>query len=212
MERVFTAVRPDGSDMTPTLMAFADECGLQRLVPNRFSLLLLLSLFGGARSEMQDPAKIIYEIEALEGRQSSQCKGPLPFKNGPLKGLMHQHYRRDGLASMACNLRAAMNEYGMAPTFKRKMREARSSGIESTVSVDDVPILAGEIVSGNLLRRMRDAKMTGEWIIYARHRHQNYYLALGRHEDDAAEIRQRIDAICCREFTFLPRLLPPLGP
>jgi hypothetical protein len=34
--------------------------------------------------------------------------------------------------------------------------------------------------------RARNSKLTGEWIIFAKHDDRNYYLTLGVHGDDAA--------------------------
>ena len=49
--------------------------------------------------------------------------------------------------------------------------------------------------------------MTGEWIVYAQHENQNFYLCLAKHndgdEDHYEKIRERIERICMREFPFL---------
>ncbi len=45
--------------------------------------------------------------------------------------------------------------------------------------------------------------MTGEWIIYAEHEGQKFYLCLAKHNDRDEEIREKIERICMREFPFL---------
>jgi hypothetical protein len=54
--------------------------------------------------------------------------------------------------------------------------------------------------------------MTGEWVIYAQHESQNFYLCLAKHNDGDEKIREKIERICLREFPFLKDVfqLPPL--
>ena len=114
MESRFKATGPDGNDMTIELLEFANIIGLERAVAGRYSVLLLLELYGGTQSGQMNPAKIIHEIQALEGmRECSRLKPALLFDRKPLQGLWHKHYLVDGLPSMATNLRRAINKYGL---------------------------------------------------------------------------------------------------
>ena len=63
----FTATAANGDDMTGVLTDFAASIGLDRVAPGRYSFALVLGLFGGFKSGHQNPAKIMREIEALEG-------------------------------------------------------------------------------------------------------------------------------------------------
>jgi len=49
--------------------------------------------------------------------------------------------------------------------------------------------------------------MTGEWIIYAEHESQKFYLCLAKHNDGDETIRERIGRVCVREFPFLRDVL-----
>jgi hypothetical protein len=49
--------------------------------------------------------------------------------------------------------------------------------------------------------------MTGEWLVYAIHEGQNYYLCLGTHKSGDDALRQQIDLICVPEFPFLKEIL-----
>ncbi|WP_158525241.1 hypothetical protein [Xanthomonas oryzae] len=63
----FKATRDDGSDATPELLSFAAAIGLESVVTGRYSFLLLLQLFGAAKSGMLNPAKVVSQIRVLEG-------------------------------------------------------------------------------------------------------------------------------------------------
>lgn len=204
----FTLTGPDGTDRTAEIASFAEAIGLDRAARGRYSLLLTMGLFGGSKSGHLDPAKVVYEIEALEGiGRSSQLKPPIQNKYPPLKGLWHKHYQEPSLRSMALNLRVAMQAYGL-PAFDAKMAEAARDGEVRYVTEQDVKLLSHDAIVGNFLRRAADQALTGEWIVYAQHRGQNYYLSLATHDAQKhGVVRKQIDEICCREFPFLTELL-----
>lgn len=158
--------------------------------------------------ERQNPAKIIREIEALEGiGRPSQLKPPTQFNRPPLKGLWHEHYVEDGLRSTAINVKKGLSIYG-SPLFRQHMQEAQDAGEVRYVTQEDVASLAHDAVHGNWQRMASAAELTGEWIVYAQHDSANYYLYLGRHASGDDYLRSQIDAICCQEFPFLTALLP----
>lgn len=194
--------------MTAELTNFANCIGLERAAPSRYSVLLVLGLFCGFKSGHLNPAKVVHEINALEGiGNSSQLKPPIQNKYPPLKGLWHKHYLEDGLPSMAINIQKGLKKYGL-PLFKQRSHEAQEAGEERYVSMEDVKSIADDVVRGNWTRLATDEALTGEWIVYAQHEGGNYYLCLGTHEKSQHEhLRQQIDAICCQEFPFLTTLL-----
>lgn len=198
----------DGHDMTAEIDSFAKIIGLERACPGRYSLILVLGLFGGYKSGHQGPEKIIHEIEALEGAaKPSILKAPIQFEHPPLKGLWHKHYLQDGLSSMATNIQKGLNKFGM-PLMSEWVREAKESGEERLFSAEHVAPLVNDIVSGNLQRLASEQAVTGEWLIYAQHQGKNYYLCLGTHDKQSHEnLRRQIDAVCCLEFPFLTAFL-----
>jgi hypothetical protein len=108
---------------------------------------------------------------------------------------------------MALNLRMAMHQYGL-PAFEAKVAEAVEAGEERYMTEDDVKLISHDAVVGNFLRRANDQALTGEWIIYARHVGQNYYLALATHDVQThRDVRRQIEAICIQEFPFLAGML-----
>lgn len=198
----------DGNDVTDELTAFADIYGLERAASGRYSLLLLYGLYYWAKVGRLNPAKVMEEIEALEGlRQSSRTKPASVFtRNQPLKGLWHKHYLEDGLPSMAINLQKGMRKYGI-PFAQQMVEEAENSGEKRYFSEKDIPSIVHDLVEGNWKRLMSESALTGQWIIFAQHDGKNYYLCLASHTTGDQKIRDQIDAICVQEFPFLKGVL-----
>lgn len=92
--------------------------------------------------------------------------------------------------------------------MEHKVQEAEAAGEERYFSVDDAAAIARDAVAGNWIRLRGDDDITGEWIIFAIHEEQNYYLSLGTHDKSTHEhLRDLIDAICCHEFPWLKAML-----
>jgi hypothetical protein len=205
--RVLTCKAANGDDKSEELTNFADFIGLELATSGRYSTLLMLGLFGGCKSGLLNPAKVIHEIKALEGLgTASQLKPPSLFKHPPLKGLWHKHYLEDGLGAMAFNLNKGIGKYGL-PLFKQRMREAEDTDEERYVTKEDVKSLADDTMRGNWMRLADAEALTGAWIVYAQYEGANYYLCLGKHDSGDYYLRKQIDAICCQEFPFLNSLL-----
>jgi hypothetical protein len=203
----FKATRSDGKDMMPELSDFARFVGLEKIVPGRYSFLLLLELYAGVKSGRQNPKEVIDEIEFLEGFQKkSGSKQASPLHHEKLKGLWHKHYLEDGLASMARNLSRGLGKYGI-PSFEKGIADAQLSGEERYVTKADIPHIVNDTISGNWERLKQKSLLTGEWLIFAQHENKNYYLCLGRHKSDPQILRAQIDAFCVQEFPFLINVL-----
>lgn len=193
--------------MEVNLKDFVKSIGLDKAAPNRYSSLLALHLLGGSLSGYQNPAKIIREIEELEAGQPGQLKAPIQNRHPPLKGLWHKHYMQDGIGSLAHNVQRGLNIYGI-PFFEQKIREAEEADEERFLTAEDVPALVNDIVSGNRQRLAEAQAITGEWLIFAKHEGQNYYLCVTTHDSSTHDhVRKQIDEVCCREFPFLAKLL-----
>lgn len=200
-------VTGEDSGANAEVASFIDMTRLDQIAPNRYSILLVLQLFGGWKSGRQGPEKIIHEIQALESGRTTEFKAPIKNKHQPLKGLWHKHYRQDGLQSMAMNLELALKKYKI-PFVEQKISEAKQSGEERFFTIEDAAAIANDAVHGNLDRRGDDEAMTGEWLMFAKHEGQNYYLAITTHDSSTHPYtRQQIDSVCCVEFPFLSKLL-----
>ena len=76
---LFSIKHSDGRDMSEELSTFASTIGLDHVAPGRYSLLLVLSLFGGFKAGLMNPAVVVHEIEALEGLRKSSFKHAYPI-------------------------------------------------------------------------------------------------------------------------------------
>lgn len=189
------------------LATFVQMIGLERTAPGRYSLLLAANLLGGALAGTQNPAKIVHEIELLEAGQSGTFKPPIKNRHPPLKGLWHKHYMQDGLASLALNVQKGLKRFEI-PLFKQMIQDAQDAGEERFIEPHHLPALVEDAVSGNRQRLAEKQALTGEWIVFAKHEGQNYYLTIATHDSATHDrVRQQIDQVCCIEFPFLRKLL-----
>ncbi|NWB63902.1 hypothetical protein [Pseudomonas sp. F1002] len=186
---------------------FIELIGLKRAAPGRYSALLVANLLGSVLSGTQNPTKIVHEIELLERGNPGQFKKPIQNKHPALKGLWHKHYMQDGLASMAQNIQKGLNWFDI-PLFKQMIQDAENAGEERFVEPRHIPALAADIVSGSWQRLAERQALSGEWIVFAKHEGQNYYLTIATHDSDTHQhVRDHIDQVCCVEFPFLSQLL-----
>jgi hypothetical protein len=203
----FKLTSNDGGDMTSEVIQFAEMIGIERAASGRYSILLLLALFGGAKSGKINPAKVVHEIQSLEGLcEESHLKPASLFKHAPLQGLWHKHYLQDGLPSMAINLRKGINKNGL-PWLEQQIVDAKASGVDKFLTEQDCAKIAYDAVIGNWGRLVDESALTGEWIIFAKHQGKNYYLCLGEHTSGDDMLRSQIDAVCVKEYPFLVDIL-----
>jgi hypothetical protein len=101
-DKKFTVTAANGEDLTEAITNFARIIGLETAAPDRYSMLLILGLFVGA----VNPAKVVHEIQALEGKggRPSQLKSPTQLERPPLKGLWHKHYSPGDIKSTEINI------------------------------------------------------------------------------------------------------------
>jgi hypothetical protein len=166
-----------------------------------------LSLFGAFKAGRINPFRIANEIEALEKGEPTGLKPPIQNRHPPLKGLWHKHYMQSDIRATAINVQHGLKQFGI-PYLQQKVREAQEAGELRYFSVEDVGPLTRDAIHGNWERLQEAERLTGEWIVFAKHEGQNYYLSLATHDKSTHEdLRQQIDAIWCREFSFLEKLL-----
>lgn len=201
----------DGQDVSSDLEHFGKMIGLLGAAPDRVSALLLLQLYGGARSGTLNPAKVVQEICILEGLhgEPSSLKPATQFKRAQLGGLWHKHYLEDGIVAMALNLQKELRKNGL-PALKRKVEEAQASGEERYFTADDLAAATYEATHGAWERLQTERRITGEWIIYAVHDGKNYYLSLGKHTDGDNVLRTQLEIFTRHEFPFIAEQLAPL--
>lgn len=210
MEAPPTETNQEHVNITELLTESAKFFGLDKIAPGRFSLLLTFQICEMYNSQNQSIHRIIDEIKYLEGIiKKSSTKEPTIFsRNASLKGLWHKHYVQSSMSSHAQNLRRALIKY-QTPTLKQREAEYQNDPTIG-LSMEDIQKIAHESVFSNWERLNDESSVTGEWIIFAKHNKENYYLCLGNHNSGDENIRNLIDNVCVKEFSFLHDILAPL--
>jgi hypothetical protein len=67
--------------------------------------------------------------------------------------------------------------------------------------------LSHRVVHEPIEGRANDNKLTGEWMVFAKHNQKNYYLCCNTHNAGDQMIFDRIESHCPRDFPFLSALL-----
>jgi hypothetical protein len=158
---------------------------------------IALDHFGRALGEHYD---VLWEIDALEGLSShSSTKNPEQFRRPPLHPFWHKHFstprhtirnigerwglERSGNRDLFAAIAAAEKEHGDQPDLRDKR-------------------IAYQVLGG-LEDRAAAQRMTGDWIIFAKHDGRNFYLGLGTHEEADDAIYQRLRGGSEWDFPFL---------
>lgn len=212
MSRINRIMNAD-QDITEEVLGVISITGITPDILDRFSSLLVIQIYAAFMSRTEDPFRICHEILCLEGkslRGESHTKPPTMFNRKPyLKGLWHKHYQGVGVPSMAQNLRNSLKKYGI-PYIEEKLEESKRTGVTHYLTEEDAKKIAHQVVTEHYTRRSLDKEMTGHWIIYTTIQEKNYYLSLGKHTDDEAELRNMIEKSCSDEFPFLSSVLEKL--
>jgi hypothetical protein len=146
-----------------------------------------------------DPYAIINEIAILEGSRSghSGTKPAAVFKRKYLKGLWHKHHTQSRF--MIKNLFDEMIRDGTVEKFLKPY--------EGQVLTEDIfKRLSHTLVVDNYVSRAKDARLTGEWIVFSKTPTGNHYLTLANHTDGDKEVADRIAA-----YRAIDMLLPPMA-
>ncbi|WP_412773803.1 hypothetical protein [Nitrobacter sp.] len=145
-----------------------------------------------------NPREVLVSIENLEaGEPSSGIKPATQFRKLPLKGLWHKHYF--AARFLAHNLILGLGNNGLEKLINEVMDPAKSD----VVTREMVEELAYRVSHEPFEERHRQGKMTGEWIVFAKHNSKNFYLCLTTHETGDQPVFERIMQHCIRDFPDL---------
>jgi hypothetical protein len=156
------------------------------MIAGRYSALLAAELDSHIRNRSLHSHLITDEIAALEGGpRRSQTKPAEKFKGRWLRGLWHKHFFQPGY--MLKNLKLQWTGARLREAFGEQMSIAQA---------------VHHFVIGGHAARAGAARLTGEWIVFAKQDGVYYYLTLAHHEEDDEVIWRRCKA-CAPEFPQL---------
>ena len=151
-----------------------------------------------------NPFALMEEIGKLERNLPSRTKKAEAFKKGVLTGLMHKHFFNArhipqnilnhwlpgsdrGNARMHRAVKKVLGEYADRPRNDWELAGKISERMGAQA----------------FAQREKQHGLTGEWIVYKRHDHRNYYLCLAGHEERDEDIFERLAAAAELEFPEL---------
>lgn len=196
---VFRAAGEEHSISCADLRAFAEHIDLERVCPGRYSHLLTLDIYMHFRHGTLSPEDVVREIVLLESNSDqSRTKEAAPFRRDPLVGLWHKHYFT--AAYVAHNI---LNELRRDDRLGEILKNACGEPLGQPITQQ----MANEIIysstHGAFEERLDESRLTGEWIVYAPHENNNYYLSLGKHTEQGDDLLRRITGYCKADFPFL---------
>lgn len=149
-----------------------------------YSLGFLIDLATVKAEGKIDWHRIVDEIAAMEGAGTvSTTKPEQPFKGKHLKGYWHKHHTQ--ARYLPQNL---ANEMMVDDTIRRILHPH--------IGEDLTPQLLGRLTHALVVdghnRRLRERRLTGEWILFAKSDRANYYLTLASHQEPDPIIAERL--------------------
>lgn len=182
------------------LRRYAAEIGLEQVATGRYSWTFMLDILLRERCYGIEPWTIVEEVRGLEsGSDGTRTKGATQFEREPLRGLWHKHYFCARF--VANNIQIALRR----GTFEAIVNETIADGLAKGEDEEIATKLAHRLTRGVLDQREKDGQLTGEWIVFANHEGQNYYLCLAEHRTGDEAIFKVIKGTCFSQFPFLER-------
>lgn len=184
------------------LKEFSESIGMNHCIEGRYSWLFAIDLFMYGEMRVINPLQVMDEVKSLENSDSrSRTKPETQFRKPPLKGLWHKHY--PSARFIAQNIKNHLSG--------NKLTELVKQTLEGKDTYDDALQIAYElshkVVSQSYDERAQSGKLTGEWIIFAKHNNENYYLSMATHDMGDELAHERIKTICYPQFPFLKGLM-----
>lgn len=183
------------------LSEYAELWGLNEFAPGRYSWLFVFDLFKYMHLHGINPLQVLDEIRVLEGALSrgTQTKPASQFRRSPLKGLWHKHYF--SARFMAHNMLNQLGRDGISSAVNEICDASKSPALTEEM----VKELAHRVTIEQYEKRAQKNELTGEWIVFAKHEGENFYLCLATHSTDDNEIYSAIQKVCWPQFPFLAK-------
>jgi hypothetical protein len=149
---------------------------------------------------------VLHEIDVLERlAPNSSTKEATQFKRPPLHPFWHKHFTTPRHLNRNVGERWCLGKDGNRELTAMIEKVAAACGDQPERWPNR---LTHELIMGGLNDRIAAKRMTGDWIIFAKHERLNYYLDLATHEEarrapDQLMAKLRDGSAC--EFPFLFR-------
>jgi hypothetical protein len=186
-------------ERTPAqLTRYAHALGMEALVPGRYSNLLVFQIWALEQAAAVDARSVVDAIRQNEGLESNfETKPATEFAHEPLKGLWHKHFFSTHFTLH--NVASGWRQGHIANETQRVLSKYDED--------EDAEGAAAELVRSltiNIFGERRAAgRLTGEWIVFAKHEGRAYYLALAQHTQPDSDIHASISAHAYPQFPFL---------
>jgi len=185
-------IRIDGQKRTE----FVQYYGLDNLIPNRYSEVLIVDLIMNLNLNEIDPRHIIDEIKRLEALDDDgYTKEATQFKHSPLHPLWHQHY---------------FSAHYLVPNIQNEINRSfkviwdKSMGPEgSVIEQKYINNLVHNVVEGTIEKRSNEKRITGEWLVFSKQATGNIYLCMATHTTGDKNIYDKVAYCCERQFPLL---------
>ncbi len=176
------------------------------LTRERISTLLLTQLYIYNKERYYSIFQITDEIKYLEGLvPATRTNKERPFKGDILRGLWKKHFYSDRyLAKNISNYwKSSKGERKLSAYIDNAFKENESEYLEQE-TINKISYYTVFHPFEHKSSRAGKARwgITGEWIIFAKHNDKNYYLCIGKHNQDES-IMTNINNMCKDEFPFL---------
>ena len=182
------------------LAEYANVYGIENIISGRYSWLFVFNLMMLEKNNGITPFSIIDEIKSLEGVGSKQQTKPASeFKGIHLKGLWHNHFFAAHPSVIANNISNHI-AFGKLKKIAEKVFDQKKSPVVTKEMVNE---FSHKVVVESMEERASNGKLTGEWIVFAKHQGQNYYLCINTHEAEDENIAKNIKTACLPQFPFL---------
>ncbi|MBD9359053.1 hypothetical protein [Methylomonas fluvii] len=181
--------------------------GLCNVDLSRVSQFLLIQLAAIQKHRIYNSFAITEVIQELEGVGRGCQQRIESFKYLPLKGLWKAHFHHASFI-----VKNIYNHWGLgfenSPKFNSLFERVTFEEERSPSNLGWPGRLAHEMVIGAYKERTDRkglAGLTGEWIIFAKYRHQNYYLCISRHTSgqEDHELFDFVKLLFEHEYPFL---------
>ena len=172
----------------------------------RSSSLLYAQLASASKHRLISTFSVTDVIQHLEGAGRVRfVKEESQFKYLPLKGLWKAHYFDASFIRKNID-----NEWGKLESKNSKLRKLLNSEVKHASNLTPEEFAAHishKVVIEGYENRVRRKSITGEWLIYGKHKGKNYYLCIAQHSktgtDGDSQIYNFLRTVCGEEFPFV---------